>query len=317
MQESLYIRDAIIVLILIITIVWVTKKYNMWGSRKGSQKAKEEKKADDKEFKHRRRMAWLMRQCEGFCKTVGGNLNEKQRYDWQFRIGRKRVFVPILGREFKPEEIVGILRLITFFLCAIGIATYLATQTIVLLSLCIVGIFAPTLFKFLLDSSIAQDDVELEKDFPDLYMLLYSRLGKGANARIGPTLADYYNTLDSMYAKDEHKVMRNFLQDFRNAIDLYSDEMQAIPLIREKYKSATIVNFCNLAMQSLRGVDNKDKLLAFKMELSNRRKQEMEETAQKLVERGNKAIMIIFVILFQFIVISWSSKFTFSMPSLF
>lgn len=317
MQEGLYIRDAIVIIILIITVVWVTKKFNMWGSSKGSKKAKEEKKSDDKEFKKRKRMAWLMKQCEGFCKTMGGSLSEKQTYDWHFRITRRRLTVPVLGREFKPEEFVGILRIITFFLVAVGITTYVVSQGIFCLIIAGVGIVIPMLVRFLLDSAIAKDDEELEKDFPDLYLLLYSRLGRGANARLGPTLTDYYNTLDSMYAQNEHVVMRHFLQDFRNAIDLYSDEMQAIPIIREKYKSATIVNFCNLAMQSLRGVDNKDKLLAFKMELSNRRKQQMEESAQKLVEKGNKAIMIIFVILFQFIIISWASKFTFSIPSLF
>lgn len=317
MQDSLYIRDAIVIIILLITIVWVTKKYNMWGSSKGSKKAKEDKKSDDIEFKKRRTVAWFMKQFEGFCKTMGGDLSEKQKYEWKFRISRKHINVPVLEREFKAEEFVGILRAVTFFFVAIGIATYVVSQNVICLGIAVAGVVAPTLVKFLLDSAIAQDDEELEKDFPDLYLLLYSRLSRGANARLGPTLADYYNTLDSMYDKDEHVVMRHFLQDFRNAIDLYSDEMQAIPIIREKYKSATIVNFCNLAMQSLRGVENKDKLLAFKMELSNRRKQQMEETAEKLVERGNKAIMLIFIILFQFIIISWSSKFTFNIPSLF
>lgn len=317
MQESLYLRDAIVAVILIITVIWVTKKYNMWGSSKGSQKAKEEKKFDDKLYKKRKMMAWLMKQCEGFCKTIGGGLSEKERFDWVFRISRRRMVVPVLERDIKPEEIVGIIRAVMFLLVAIGILGYLVTQGFIFIIFIPVAIFLPTAIKYVIDESIVQDDAELEKDFPDLYLLLYSRLGRGANARLGPTLTDYYNTLDTMYDKNEHVVMRRFLQDFRNAIDLYSDEMQAIPLIREKYKSATIVNFCNLAMQSLRGVDNKDKLLAFKMELTSKRRKEMQDTAQKLVEKGNKVIMIIFVILFQFIVISWASKFTFDLPQLF
>jgi hypothetical protein len=69
-----------------------------------------------------------------------------------------------------------------------------------------------------------------------------------------------------------------------------------------------LVNFFNLAVQSLRGVDNKDKLLAFKMELSQKKLDLMTKKAEAMVAKGQKAVMLIFIILGQFIVLSWVAK---------
>ena len=78
--------------------------------------------------------------------------------------------------------------------------------------------------------------------------------------------------------------------------------------MRDYYKSAMLVNFFNLAIQSLRGVDNSDKLLGFKMELTQKRLEAMTERAKKLVLKGQRAIWAIFIILAQFVVLSWVAK---------
>jgi hypothetical protein len=49
-----------------------------------------------------------------------------------------------------------------------------------------------------------------------------------------------------------------------------------VPKLREKYHSPVIVNFCNVATQSLQGIDNLDSLLTLKMELTRRKAQLME-----------------------------------------
>jgi hypothetical protein len=93
-----------------------------------------------------------------------------------------------------------------------------------------------------------------------------------------------------------------------NNIEIYGDDSIAVHKMRETYKSAMLVNFFNLAIQSLRGVDNKDKLLAFRMELSQKKLDAMTVKANKMVEKGQKAVMLIFLILAQFIVLSWIAK---------
>ena len=97
--------------------------------------------------------------------------------------------------------------------------------------------------------------------------------------------------------------------DLRNNIELYGDDSIAVSHLRQKYSSVMVVNFCNLATQALRGVDNRDKLLGFKLELQTLQNQYMEERADKMVRQGQRAIFAIYIILAQFVLISWYAKF--------
>ena len=126
--------------------------------------------------------------------------------------------------------------------------------------------------------------------------------------RLAPTLDEYLSSIDAIYGEQSHKAMRNFVLDLRKNIEIYGDDSMAIHKMREVYRSAMLVNFFNLVVQSLRGVDNKDKLLAFKMELSQKKLEKMTERANILVAKGQKAVMLIFIILAQFIVLSWVAK---------
>ena len=139
-------------------------------------------------------------------------------------------------------------------------------------------------------------------------MLLYSRLVRGTQTRLAPTLDDYIKSIDAVYGEESHKAMRNFVMDLRKNIEIYGDDSMAVHKMRDTYRSAMLVNFFNLAIQSLRGVDNKDKLLAFKMELSQKKLDAMTEAANALVAKGQKAVMLIFIILAQFVVLSWVAK---------
>ena len=88
---------------------------------------------------------------------------------------------------------------------------------------------------------------------------------------------------------------------------MYEDHI-AVPKLRDSYKSATIINFCNVATQSLNGVDNFDNLLTFKMQLTDRKTNLMRKRQQKILAAGNRSIYAIWVILFIFIVVGWKSK---------
>ena len=96
--------------------------------------------------------------------------------------------------------------------------------------------------------------------------------------------------------------------DLRNNIEIYGDDSMAVRQLREKYRGAMVVNFCNLAVQALSGVDNKDKLTAFKSELSQRQLEAMKLEAQKRIEKGQRVIMLVFIILAEFVVLSWMAK---------
>ena len=122
-----------------------------------------------------------------------------------------------------------------------------------------------------------------------------------------------------MYGQGGNPSMEKFVTQFRNNIEVYGDDCIAVKKLREVYRSSMIVNFCNLAVQALNNVDNSDKLLAFKIELSQKRMEQMTAEAKKRVAKGQRMIYLIFIILGQFIVLSWVAKMggSFSQMSLF
>mgnify|MGYP003298363222 CR=1 FL=1 len=54
-------------------------------------------------------------------------------------------------------------------------------------------------FNMVVEAKIMEEDSEIEKDFPDLYMLLYSRLVRGTQVRLAPTLDEYIKSLEVIY----------------------------------------------------------------------------------------------------------------------
>lgn len=163
------------------------------------------------------------------------------------------------------------------------------------------------LYMMLAKKTIEDKNRELEDAFPKLYLMLYSRLTKGVKATLTPTLDSYLNSLNSFHVKGNEEIIL-FINRFKSNINLYG-EFIAVQKMRDIYSnSAMIVNFCNLAVQALSGTDNEDKLSAFKIELNQRELNLATKRAERLFERGVKVQYLIFVILFQFILISWISK---------
>ena len=78
--------------------------------------------------------------------------------------------------------------------------------------------------------------------------------------------------------------------------------------LRDIYHSATIINFCNIASQSLQGVDNFDNLMTFKLQLVDRKTVIMRKRQQQILASGERSIYAIWVILFIFVVVGWYSK---------
>ena len=306
-MDSLFVRDLIVYAVLVIFVLFVTKQNNMWGTRKGTSKTKIEVKKDKEIAKKRNISLWILNKADYICNNFGFQPSLSKIEKYKFNINRGRLVAPYTDRNFSPTELLGIFKFIKFISCFFAIFLTVLTGSRVFL-IFFVGLFVNAIFEYVMEFKIMDEDKEIEKDFPDLYLLLDSRLVRGTQTRLAPTLDDYIKSIDAVYGEESHKAMRNFVMDLRKNIEIYGDDSMAVHKMRDTYRSAMLVNFFNLAIQSLRGVDNKDKLLAFKMELSQKKLDAMTEAANALVAKGQKAVMLIFIILAQFVVLSWVAK---------
>lgn len=295
---------------------WILNLYGIIGGNKAAKKAASDKKQMDAMLRKRKRATWLLGQFEHFATKVGGgiSLGTKKKYD--FYIIRRDMQIKVLSRLWKPIELVGLFRMIGFMgvlLCALG----LSQMQFNILWLCFGFVFIPKIWEASQEHKLIEEDAELEQDFPDLYLLLNPKLQMGANARIANTLQDYLVSLDITYAKTEHIAIKKFVRLLRNNIELLGDEVLALTKVRELYKSAIVINFCNIAIQALNGVDNREKLVAFEQELTRRKMDEMRVRAQKLVAKGEKAIYAVWLILAEFVLLSLWSRIGGSIDGLF
>jgi hypothetical protein len=307
MDMNIQVSDVIVFGVLAFLSWYVLNAYNIIGTSKGSNRARENKRILKKSAKKQAFSRWALGQFEGFANATGG-VGVRDQMDYAFIISRMRVRDKHLNRDLSPVELHGKLKLFGFFSVGAGLVLFWLTANIIFAAL-ILGFMIPNIYKFYQNEKIRQEDLQLEKDFPDLYLLLFSRLNRVPAARLAPTLDDFNKSLEITTTDSEKIVIKKFSNDFRNLIEIFGDDSIAIGKLREKYRTATIINFVNLAIQALSGVDNRDKLAAFKNELATRKLKEMEENAERLIAIGSKVIWAVFIILFQFVVLSWASRF--------
>lgn len=300
-------KDLLVYALLIIIVIYALYKLNIIGTRRGTKKASKQRDKQKSEIRNRKIAIFFMKQFSNIYNLIG-NSTPEYLFELKYLIDRNEVKVKALDRRLKPEELVGIFRFIQLLIILAVALTVAFTLNFALFSLMFL-IFVPKLYTLLLKGQIAAEDEQLEIDFPDLYLLLYSRLKKGAHTQIEPTMNDYIRSLNDMYGVGVgHRAIRRFCARFSANVEIYGDEIRAVKEMREYYRSPTVINFCNLAIQALSGVDNREKLLTFKQELAEERRVRMDLRAAALVRKGTRAINIIYVILFEFIILSWVSK---------
>ena len=300
-------RTIVILIILLFLSWWILNIYGIVGGNKAAKKAATDKRALQALQKKRRRISWVLKQFELFATRVGGGISETTRVKYDLIITRREMTVKTLNRLWKPIELVGLFRL----LAVIGVtatAIGVAQLSFNILWLFAALLFIPRIFVATAERRMIDEDYELEQDFPDLYLLLNPKLQMGANARIAPVLTEYIASMDRTYTEREHIAIRRFVRLLRNYIEMYSDEVLALEKLRMLYSSAMVVNFCNIAIQAMNGVDNREKLIAFEQELTRQKMDAMRVRAQQLVRRGQRATMVIYIILFEFVILSWVSR---------
>lgn len=224
--------------------------------------------------------------------------------DYKYYLGRLKYKSNVLNRSITPEEFVGK----KFLLLCLGVV--ILPLGVFFKPAYILGVFL-ILYFFLkpvfMQRKIRDEDEIIDLYFIDLYLLLYSKLRQGSKARLSSVVESYVDTLHTSNNAEMKRVMLGLAEFLLNNLSMYPDH-EAVPLLRERYKSATIVNFCNVASQALQGIDNADTLLTFKMALVEKKAQAMRKTAQKLRIKGERSIYLIYVLLFIFIGMSWASK---------
>lgn len=306
-MDSLFLRDLIIYAVLIIFVLFITRQNNLWGNKKGSNKTKIEVKKAKNIAGKRNKLLKFLDKSDYVCNHFGFEPSPTTIQKYKFHIMRGRLTLPYIERNITPTELIGVFKIIKFIFCFLGVFLTVITGFKIFVILFAV-LFINLAFSLVMEYKVIDEDTEIEKDFPDLFMLLYSRLVRGTQVRLAPTLDEYIKSIDVIYGESSHKAMRIFVTELRKNIEIYGDDSMAVHKMRDMYKSAMLVNFFNLAIQSLRGVDNKDKLLAFKMELSQKKLDTMTDKANKMVEKGQKAVLLIFIILAQFVILSWVAK---------
>lgn len=224
--------------------------------------------------------------------------------DYKYYLGRLKYKSNVLNRSITPEEFVGkkfLILCLGVIILPLGIFFKLAY---VFGAVLILYFFLKPVF---MQRKIRDEDEIIDLYFIDLYLLLYSKLRQGSKARLSSVVESYVDTLHTSNNAEMKRVMLGLAEFLLNNLSMYPDH-EAVPLLRERYKSATIVNFCNVASQALQGIDNADTLLTFKMALVEKKAQAMRKTAQKLRIKGERSIYLIYVLLFIFIGMSWASK---------
>lgn len=301
-------RDLILYGALAIYVLYITYINNMWGLSKGTKKARNDVRVEKKRLKKR---AWALKRLAFYhwvALNIGASPSQDRLNDYKYKLDRLRWKVKVLNRPIDPIELVGILRTIQLVAIFMTVLLMVLTKSIVIIIFLLLAL-APLIFRVYATAKIADEDEKLERDFPDFFTILYSRLIQGTNVRLAPTLNDYLLSLDTKGVGSEDKeVIRNFVRDLRSNIELYGDDGMAVTKLRDKYHSVMVINFCNIVVKSLSGVNSADKLLSFKLELNNKQQEYLDERANKLVARGSRAVMFIWLILFQFVLLSWIAK---------
>lgn len=298
---------AIILLVIFTTfcVVRILQIYGVFERSKGVDELAKDIKDRKRNQENIEFEKWILGMFESICRVFKPLVLPESKYNsYKFYIDRLDIRSEVLDRPYTPEELKG-KDLCIFLLGIVFIPLALVFPIVMVVTgLCT---FKYVMGETLLKQKVADEDKVIDDHFIDLYLMLHPKLKKGSKARLAPTVDTYVKALDVTEDVEVAKVMRKFGMFFLNNLSLYEDHI-AVPKLRERYRSATIVNFCNVATQALQGVDNEDILISTRMELIRKKKIRATELAQKRADKAKRSIILIFVNLGIFIVLSWISK---------
>lgn len=294
------------VAVAVITAI-VLKQLGYWGSNKTSQKVQKDVKKEQSNFRQKQLVLRIFSKFEWLANNYGFlDTYELRKLDTY--IQRLDMRIPVVHSPLSAKQLKGIFKALNILGLFIVTAGLLITGSVFSL-LGLLFIFSNKVFTTIASMIIADRDKNIEDNFPDLYFSLYPYLTKGVEVRLTNGLREFLKARDTPRGKSEMKYLLIFVEDFLRLIDLYNDDIKALKELRNKYTFVTFVNFSNIAAQALDGIDNRDKLLNFRIELQRKNKARIEDNANKKVQWGVRSTYIIMAIMFQFIGIMVYLKF--------
>lgn len=297
-----YVLVGLLTVFIVYTIL---TRFGVFETMSGKQVVIDDIKEERKQNKKRRNENTKLKFFYSITDNFRGLLLSDYGYEkHKYYIERLNIRSTILDRMLTPEELRGkyaFFLIVGLFCLPVGVFFPLVW----LISITSVVVFI--LYQPILNQKILDEDEIIDDYFLDLYLLMYSKLRGGSSARLQPVVESYINTLETAQNVQMKTTMMKLAEYLLNNLTLYEDH-EAVARLRDRYHSATIINFCNVASQALQGIDNSDNLLTFKMSLVRRKTKMMERRADKLCKQAERAIYLIYIILFIFIGVGWYSK---------
>lgn len=283
----------------------ILKQFGVFEIAKDTQKVASDISSSKKSVKKREFEKSKLAFYTGLVNTFRGLLMSDIQYEKHtYYINRLELRSDVLGRLLTPEEVRG--SKFAPFACSI-IVIPLAIFKPVLFMIPFLAFAYFVTYELKLDAKIRDEDAIIDDYFIELYLMMYSKLKQGSRARLQGTVENYIDTLQSAVSSEVRDTMLKLGKCLLNLLSLYEDHV-AVPMLKEIYHSATIVNFCNVASQSLNGIENFDNLLTFKMQLVERKTEMMRKRSKAIVRKGEMSIYAIYIILVSFVLIGWYSK---------
>lgn len=295
----------LVILATAFAVYMILKQFGVFEIAKDTQKVASDISSSKKSVKKREFEKSKLAFYTGLVNTFRGLLMSDIQYEKHtYYINRLELRSNILGRLLTPEEVRG--SKFAPFACSIVVIP-LAIFKPVLFMIPFLALAYFVTYELKLDAKIRDEDAIIDDYFIELYLMMYSKLKQGSRARLQGTVENYIDTLQSAVSSEVRDTMLKLGKCLLNLLSLYEDHV-AVPMLKEIYHSATIINFCNVASQSLNGIENFDNLLTFKMQLVERKTEMMRKRSKAIVRKGEMSIYAIYIILVSFVLIGWYSK---------
>lgn len=288
-----------------IAVYFILSSFGVFEFSRGALRTMDTIQVKKKNNKAKKLESRYLNICTQFAKMFGGVLLTPLAITkHEYYIQRLELRTKYLGRLYTVEELRG-MHFFPLVLSLIMIPIGFIKPFFFLIPVVALG-YAFT-YQSTYKGIIADENKIIEDHFIELYLTLFSKLRQGSRARLQTTLENYANTLDSLDKTKEGEVMAKFTKHFLNLLAMYEDHV-AVPKLRELYDTPVIINFCNIAAQSLNGIDNLDSLISFKVQLIQRQTEMMKHRQEVLLAKGNRSIYAIWIILAILIIVGWWSK---------
>lgn len=299
------LTTCVIVVATIFAVFQILRSFGVFEFTKTPNKTVEDIKAERKYNSKRKREQKKLALYTSCTNMFRGLLMSELQYEkHKYWIQRLELRSKVLNKMYTPEEYrgkYGLRMLVGIFCIPIG----MFFKPAFLVTIITVGMFI--MYPTALKQKIEDEDKIIDNNFLNLYLLLYSRLKMGSRARLQSVVESYIETMSNERDVNVKNTMLKLARYMLNNLSQYEDHV-AIPKLRDRYNSATIINFCNVASQALQGVNNADNLLTFKMQLVDRKTAAMEKRSEKIYAWGLRSIYLIWVILFFFVMVGFYAK---------